>query len=237
MGCIFKLQLIWLFLYGVVNIKGTMKGELYLLLGDVVASRKLDHREDFQKKLNQICFEVNQRYKNDLYANMKIIKGADEIGCVFKSVKNTYEMLDFIWNEIQPQKMRFVLVRGLIDTAVSTKDVTQMDGPAFHRASNMMVSLKKSGLLFEMSVGDDLTDTALVGQVNLITMIKNSWSSRRREIVRIYDEEGNQEIVADKMGISQQAVSKNLKESMWNKIKPLEENLKVAMNLYSDRLE
>lgn len=88
-----------------------------------------------------------------------------------------------------------------------------------------------------MSVGDDLTDTALVGQVNLITMIKNSWSSRRREIVRIYDEEGNQEIVADKMGISQQAVSKNLKESMWNKIKPLEENLKVAMNLYSDRLE
>ncbi len=210
-----------------------MEKELYVLLGDVVDSRKLNQREYFQKRLNHACTEINQRYKRDLYADMKIIKGADEIRCVLKTVENVYNIMDFVWNEIYPQKMRFVLVRGLIDTSLSNRDITQMDGPAFHHASNMMNSLKKSGLFFEMSLGNDVTDAALKGQVNLIIIIKNSWSSRRREIVRMYEKEGSQKDVADKMGISQQAVSKNLKESMWNKVKLIEKDLKKSMNSYS----
>lgn len=213
-----------------------MEKELYVLQGDVVDSRKLNQREYFQKKLNQTCDTVNHRYKTDLYADMKIIKGADEIGCVLKTVENVYSILDFIWGEIHPQKMRFVLVRGLIDTSLYLKDVTQMDGPAFHQASNMMNSLKKSGLLFEMALGDDLTDATIAGEINLIILIKNSWSSHRREIIELYKKEGNQKGVADKMGISQQAVSKNLKESMWNKVKLIEKDLKKSIDSYSCRL-
>ena len=61
-----------------------MKDNLYVLLGDVISSRKLENREDFQNKLIYGCNMVNKIYENDIYSYMDILKGSDEIGVVLK---------------------------------------------------------------------------------------------------------------------------------------------------------
>ena len=97
-----------------------MKEDLYVLLGDVISSRKLENREDFQNKLIAGCNKVNEKYQNDTYSYMDILKGSDEIGVVLKNISNFYEIIKEISNTIGPNLMRFVLVKDRIDTVKPT---------------------------------------------------------------------------------------------------------------------
>jgi len=84
-----------------------------------------------------------------------------------------------------------------------------------------------------MSVGDTTLDTAIVGQVNLILLLKRNWSARQHQVVREYEQTKNQSVVAENLGITQQAVSKILNRSMWKEIKTIEENLSRVLRNYS----
>jgi len=214
------------------DILQTMKQKLYVLLGDVVQSRRISDREDFQDRVEETCKKINTQYAEDVYADFKILKGIDEIGSVLSDVSNAYGIIATILEDLYPTSMRFVLVFDYIDTALKTRNITKMDGSAFHRASDMLHRLKSSKLIFDMSIGDTTIDTAIVGQVNLILLLKRNWSARQRQVVREYERTKNQSVVAESLGITQQAVSKILNRSMWKEIKVIEENLSLVLRNY-----
>ena len=56
-----------------------MTEDLFVFLGDVISSKKLENRKDFQNKLINGCNIINKSYKSDIYSCMNIIKGSDEI--------------------------------------------------------------------------------------------------------------------------------------------------------------
>jgi predicted DNA-binding protein YlxM (UPF0122 family) len=168
-------------------------------------------------------------------ADFKILKGIDEIGGVLSGVSNAYEIIATMSEEFYPNSLRFVLVLDYIDTALKTRNVTKMDGSAFHRASDMLHRLKSSKLIFDMSVGDTIIDAAIAGQINLILLLKRNWSARQRQVVREYERTKNQSIVAENLGITQQAVSKIINRSMWKEIKKIEENLSLVLCNYRQR--
>lgn len=212
-----------------------MKQKLYVILGDVISSSLISDRENFQKGFEETCNEINIKYTKDMYADFKILKGIDEIGGVLLTMSNSYEIITNILERLYPNLMRFVLVLDYIDTSVETRNVTKMDGPAFHKASDIMSTLKKSKLMFDMYVGDKVIDTAIAGQINLILLLKKNWSARQHQIVREYKIGKNQYDVAKNLGITQQAVSKTLNLSRWKEIKNIEDKLDYILHNYSQR--
>ncbi|MFP3975048.1 MAG: SatD family protein [Chloroflexota bacterium] len=206
-----------------------MRQKLYVLSGDVLSSRKIRDREEVQRKLEEACGEVNSTYSEGIYADFKILKGTDEIGGVLSTIANSYNIITTILERIHPDSMRFVLVFDYIDAALGTGDVARMDGPVFHRASDIMNKLKKSDLLFDMFVGDRMIDACISGQINLILLLKSNWSAKQYQTVKEYEEIGNQYKVARKLGITQQAVSKTLNSVMWKEIKSIEDKLNSVL--------
>lgn len=208
-----------------------MEKKLYVLLGDVISSRKIKNREDFQEKLINAYDKLNIKYTEDIYADFKIIKGLDEIGAALNSISNIYEMITEIQNQIYPNSMRFVLVLDTIDTGLEEKDITKMDGPAFHKASSLMTSLKESKSFFCMSVEDKQIEKLIINVINVTLSYRERWNQKQRQVIKEYEITKNQKKVAKKYNISQQAVSNRLKTANWKAIKELEKSLTDLIKL------
>lgn len=213
-----------------------MKKKFYVLLGDVISSRRISDRERFRNKFEEILEKINTAYVEDIFADFKVLKGIDEIGGVLFTMSNIYKIINEILEQLHPNLIRFVLIFDYIDTGMETFDISKMDGPAFHKASDTMNTLKKSKLMLEMSVSDKIIDTAITGQINLILLTKKNWSSKQHQIVREYKSTNNQDDVAKKLGITQQAVSKTLNKVMWKEIFLIEEKLNNIIDDYSQKL-
>ena len=209
-----------------------MKQKLCVVLGDVLSSRRIEDKEAFQSKLEKTCNRINKTYADEIYAGFKILKGIDEIEGVLQDISNIYEIITSISEQLYPHSMRFAVAVDHIDTAVESRDTAKMDGPAFHKASDIMGGLKKSKLLFDMSTDNEMTDALITGEINLILLLKKNWSAKQHIVVREYKKTRNQYETAKNLGITQQAVSKALARSMWNEIRPIEEKLNhVLRNL------
>lgn len=206
-----------------------MDKKLYVMSGDVISSRRIKNKESFQERLEKICDSVNRDYSANLYAEYKILKGIDEIEGVLLNISKMYEIITSILEQLYPYSMRFAFVFDSIDTAIETHDASRMDGPAFHKVSDLIKNLKESKLIFAMSTGNDITDNLISGQINSILLLKKNWSANQRLIVRKYKETNNQNEVAKELGITQQAVSKALKRSMWKEIRYIEEQLNKVL--------
>jgi len=206
--------------------------KMFVFLGDIVASKKITREKSFQKRLESACRLVNERFREEIHSDFKIIKGIDEIGGVLKSPYSLYMMIDTLLKEIHPYRMRMVLVFDYIDVGLETGDVSRMDGPSFHRASMMIEELKKTRLMFRMSVKDELLDSLIEGQINLILLLKSQWSEKKHRIIEEYEKSLNQRKVAKILKVTQQAVSKSITSSHWKEIKLIEERLNEAIKSY-----
>lgn len=213
-----------------------MKQKLSVLLGDAISSRRINEREKFQEKIEKTCEEINVTYGENIYAQFKILKGIDEVGGVLSTISNSYQIIVTFQEQLYPHLMRFGLALDYVDTALDTKDVAKMDGPAFHRASNIMDELKESKSMFGMSVGDDIIDIAITNQVNLIQLLRNNWSARQRQIIKEYEKLNNQYKVAEKLGTSQQNISAAIKRAMWKEIKNVEKDVNDILYKYAQRI-
>jgi hypothetical protein len=211
-----------------------MKKDLYVLLGDVISSRKLENREDFQNKLINGCNIINKKYKEDIYSYMDIIKGSDEIGVVLKNISTFYEIMNDISRTIGINLMRFVLVKDQIDTGLDQREISRMDGPAFHEASKLMNELKTDKLILKMATGDVIFDKLVTNNINLIYLIEKKWSTKKISIINEYEKTKDQKKVAKKYGVKQQDVSYHLKSSNWALIKNIRNDLKFAIKSYSE---
>ncbi len=206
-----------------------MTKEGYVLMGDIISSKKINDRAKFQEKLIEVCNVINQTHKNDIIAKMKIIKGADEIGCVLRSLSPLYDIIDGILSDLYPIKIRFVLVYGKIDAGFATNDISQMDGPAFHQASQLMDDLKREKLILKIVTSNKILDTLISNNINLIYILKEKWSPTNIGIIRAYEKWNDQRKVAKELGISQQTVSYHLKSSNWKEIKKMEKELNISL--------
>lgn len=200
-----------------------------VMSGDVISSRLIKNKEAFQEKLEIICRSINAEYAPSLYAEFKILKGIDEIEGVLIDISKSYEIITSILDQLSPYSMRFAIVFDHIDVAADTHDAARMDGPAFHKASDILKELKNSGLMFAMSTGDDIIDSLISGEINSLLLLRKNLSAKQHMIMKLYRETGNQYEVAKKLGITQQTVSKSLNRSMWKEIRAIEEKLNQTL--------
>lgn len=214
-----------------------MKQKLFVLLGDVVSSRQITDRDQFQSRLAELCSMINTEYANDIYAPFKGLKGLDEIGGVLKDISNAFNIIILISETLYPCKMRCSLVYDFVDTALDSGDVAKMDGPAFHRASKAILELKETELLTRIAVEDEVLDKILEGEINLILLFREARTPKQRKIIKEYELIKNQIKVSETLGLSQQHVSMTLKRTRWKMLKDLEEELNRSLHSYQLRIE
>jgi len=201
-------------------------------LGDVVGSTGIRDREGFRERIERACTAANRAYSEDAYAGFKVLKGLDEIGGVLSGLRHAYRVIDTIAEHLRPNAIRFVVVWGQIDTAAETRDVARMDGPAFHLGAEMMLELKQSGLRFALRSDHELLDAAISGEINLLLMLKESWTAKQHEVIEAYRNTGSQSEAARLLGVTQQAVSKTLSRSLWREIMAIEGRLNAGLAAY-----
>ncbi|MCX9010432.1 MAG: SatD family protein [Candidatus Methanoperedens sp.] len=206
-----------------------MTPQFYVLSGDVLSSRRMKNKEAFQKTLEKACRKINKAYAGDIYADFKILKGIDEMEGVLLNISHIYGIVSSFLEQIYPHSMRFVLASGSIDTSLESRNVSKMDGPAFHKAYDMMGELKRSNLLFDMSTDNETIDALVGGEINSLLLLKGNWSAKQYMIVKAYREKGSQYEAAKTLGITQQTVSKALTRAMWKEIESIENRLNHAL--------
>lgn len=213
-----------------------MTKKYVVLIGDVVGSKTIRDREAFRRRLQSACDQVNSAFSKDLYAELKIIKGVDEVSGVLTKLENVYRIVESVSETIHPNLIRFAIVYGPLDIGLGSKDAARMDGIAFHKAADTVAQLKKTGDLVAVQLGDDLVDRLLTSHMNLVFFLQRGWTERQFELATLYRKLGNQEKVAERLGIIQPTVSKALKAANYDEILRAEQSINEALGEYQERL-
>lgn len=190
-----------------------------VVLGDLIRSRTIKKRRQVSGKIESSLEKINSMFSREMAAPLKLTRGMDEISGLFKRPYATYMACRNVNYSIHPHIFRFIIVRNKIDIGIGTRDPTLMDGAAFHLASDLMKKAKRKKKYFIFNIGSP-TSTGrfnewLTEVGNLVSALTSAWSDHQRSVVMNYEKFKNQERVARKLRITQQAVSDALKRANW----------------------
>lgn len=194
------------------------------VIGDIIQSKKLENRNESQKKLYDILTSINEKYASDIASKFMITLG-DEFQGLLGCGENAMNIISEIEIKMYPIKIRFGIGLGEITTSINREIPLGADGPAYHNARSMIERLKsmerkaKSSYSDMMiaSQGDNATVDMLLNSIlSLCSTIKKKWSQRQREIVFAHIESAdNQNRTAEKLGIKQSSVNKGLSNAAY----------------------
>ena len=208
----------------------TADGErAYVVLGDVVGSREVPDREELDRRLRTALARVNDEYGERIDAWFTPLKGVDEFGGTLTGRGAAYDVVRAIQEGLHPVVARYVVVADAVDVNPDSTDVREMDGPAFHRADELLAELAGSGGNLVVETGDPTVDDLATAAGDLALAVREEWTERQAEIARAYRVQGTQVAVAEGFGVSRQAVSKTLKAARYDRVRRAEERLIRAL--------
>jgi len=202
------------------------------VLGDVVDSRAVEDRAALRRRLEDACERVSDAHADAVVAPFTPLKGVDELAGVLSTPAPVYDVVDRFRAALHPHELRVGVAAGEIDVGTGSNDPAAMDGPAFHRADELLVDIEGTAFRFAMDLGDEHLDTVVADEVNLLLFRKREWTDHQREVVRRYREAGSQAGVAAAMDVSQPAVSRTLERAMWPTIREIEGRLRATLERY-----
>jgi len=191
-------------------IRGEGMKKVAVVIGDLIRSKKMKNRAKIQRKLKKVLEKINRAHGDSILAQLVVTRG-DEFEGALKDAKACHDIFEDIEQSLYPIGIRGGIGVGEIDTEFS-EVVTEMDGPAFHRAREALegVKEKKSGLLIRS--GDKELDETLNPILHLLWAVRSGWTDRQREVINFYLSHGapTHAEVARHFGVSQPAVTKIL---------------------------
>lgn len=193
-------------------------GEGYVVVGDVVGSRNIDDRDAFSRLLDDALATANHRYADSVRADVVTVKGVDEVAGVLDHPRDVYGVVKTVHDEIHPHQVRFGVAHGAIDVNPDGTDVTTMDGPAFHRANELLEWVERRNSLFALDGVHPRVDDLVSATVNLVLTLREDWTDREFEAVRARERTASQQEAADRLGVTQQTVSDRLQRAHWNRV-------------------
>lgn len=189
------------------------------VIGDIKASRKLEHRGDVQKKLAAILDKINGDYASDIAAKFKITLGDEFQGLLYCS-SNVIKIIQFIEMEMYPVQLRYGIGVGEITTDIDPDIPLGADGPAYYHARKAIDHLKEmeqkkksmeADTWIELQEEEQDLQKLLNTLLSLTAALKRNWSDRQYEIIKDYIcHQDTQKNVAERLGITQSSVQKGL---------------------------
>lgn len=191
-----------------------MEEKFGVLIADIVSSKKIEDRENIQTKLKGTLESVQDRKSGKgLISKPAIIRG-DEIELSFEKATQCFRTFREIERELYPTKLWGGIGIGGIDTDIR-ENVSEMDGPAFHRAREALEKGKgtqERPVLF-VRCGDEKLEETLDTLLLLLYSVKNDWTERQQEFAEYYlSKEGKttQKEIGEHFESDQSTVSRTL---------------------------
>ncbi len=204
------------------------------LVGDIVKSRSIPQRRRFEARLAECLAMINARYAGMVVAPVRPVLGVDTISGVLKAGVPVLDLAVDMLLELRGERIRLAFGLGRIDVGLGTGDASRADGPAFHRAAAALEQLEARGGLIALTGYGARIDPILNAGAGLASLVLENWTERQMEVIQGYRMLGRQAAVAEKLGISQQAVSDSLKKSHYERLLMALEPLNAAMEVSGD---
>jgi hypothetical protein len=120
------------------------------LIGDIVHSRRLVQREQFQSQLRAALKSIQVKSAAKIRSPYTLTLG-DEFQVVYAEARHVFSDLFLFLALIYPVKARFSFGVGPLHTRVNRKISIGMDGPAFYAARESLDILKSKNRVFWVS--------------------------------------------------------------------------------------
>lgn len=190
---------------------------------DLVLSRRLTDRRGVQRALMKLCERLNSEFQTGLAAPFMITLGDEIQGLLAESLRFP-AVVSSIHTVFRPEAITIGVGIGGVTTRPSPR-VTEMDGPAFVNARNAVEAAKKRGFEVLIITGDEHLDMVLNTIYALVGGIQARWTIKQWERVNLYRKHRSVEIVARKAGVTKQAISADLRNTLWDRILEAETRL------------
>ncbi|MEA4926263.1 MAG: SatD family protein [Syntrophomonadaceae bacterium] len=188
------------------------------VIGDIKNSKHSENRRALQLQLKKVLDSVNSIYEKELASKFMITLG-DEFQGLLNAGSAVVFIIDKIEREMYPVKLRFGIGVGEMTTDIDFNMPLGADGPAYYNARAMIDELKasekkkmESKVNAKISIQDNADTSELINTIfSLLTIIKETWTPRRIEIINTYLAcGGTQDKAAQILSINQSNVQKAL---------------------------
>ena len=180
-----------------------------VMIADIIDSRNLANRKQVQTELESLLGILNG--KQDQLLSPYTITLGDEFQALYDGADRVFPDLLAIMRQLHPVELRFALGVGPLSTEINPERAIGMDGPAFHRARDLLTEMKHDNRTLAITGlpdDDGLRDAAL----GLFNLQLRKWQPNRLAILqqRLQDREITD--IAQDLGITQRSVYKNIHE-------------------------
>ena len=214
-----------------------------VIIGDLIDSRKISDRDVFSGTLNSVLKSVTILFKSAFYA-IPNLTGIDGLSVVLYEPAMSYKFCRAFNERIYPEQFRFAIVNGKLDVGVESRESGKMDGIAFHKASGLIESMKISrnknininektnkNKYYRFEIKEEGRFNEILDELtNLTHLFRMGLTGRQRDVFYAYSMLRNQTEVANKLGITQQAVSISLRRAHYEDITRAEEFVDILLS-------
>lgn len=206
------------------------------LIADMVESRSLtrSQRPRIQRQFSELVEGLNRKYSSELLSRFVITLGDEFQGLLHRSA----QIPAMIWDIEQEFSSRIIRVGfgfGVLHTPVPEIAIN-VDGPVLHNARAAIIQAKKQERLGGVFVGFPKTDEVLNGLAGILWFHRSRWTPQQRRIVNMLQKELSQSDLAEKLGVSRQAISKHVRSAGWLPYQEGERAFQVVLRRFVDPL-
>ncbi len=173
-----------------------------------MGSKNIKSRAAVQKRLNKLLSSINEN-SNSLDSPFTITLG-DEFQALYKEADKIFNDIWKIMFALYPERVRFSIGVGKLNTKINRWQAIGMDGPAFYSAREGLNRLKANSYLLCIS-GKDLDNSELINQILFFVSFSiKKWKYTRMNIFNFLLEDMPVKSIARKLRMSDKAVYKNI---------------------------
>lgn len=192
-----------------------MSRTVIAFLADVVGSRQIPpkKRAKLQADLDRLMAQINAQYRRAIISRFVVTLG-DEFQGLVQRADDVPDIIQDIREGLGRTRVRIVVSRGLLSTPVK-KTAVGSDGPVWYAARDAMGSMHRSKQYGTVFLGfDEVTDSVSTALMGLLTY---QWTklrdSQRETVAALRHTKHDKWEVAEKFGITQQALSNRTRSS------------------------
>ena len=188
-----------------------------VLIGDIIASKEIADRLNFQKKFTDVLVKSNKTYYNSMISPLTLTIG-DEFQTVLWEATNLFNIINLIDRSIPEISLRYGIGLGKIDTEINPQSAIGMDGPAFHFARTAVETARKEHKIYHFNCDNQFLQERINVMLDWIDITFKKWMPQRKEIFYQYQEKKTQRAIAQNLGITQPAVSQNVSDKAFKHV-------------------
>lgn len=199
---------------------------MFVIIGDIVSSRKINNRFEIQEKLNKCFDKINKDYQDSFVSKISITLGDEFQGILSKS-KDLFNIINRIEREMDTINIRFSIGVGNITTRIPNDTPLGSDGPVWWSARDSIEYIKeknkrgvygKTNIIISGNIKEEILEL-INNSLVLCYRIKNNWTKKQKEIFNyVFKKHGVtdnfiQAEIASIFGIAESDINRKIKTS------------------------